>query len=80
MLSNTFLSPSLPPTCSSKHQAWLLQAHHLSVPCSVTGNSHFVTCCDEGRKFQVTENLNQIVLSVKGNLNKVSSKLKSNSQ
>lgn len=66
MLSNTFLSPSPPSICSSKHQAWLhlcCTTYCCSGPCGATTDSHFVKCCDEGRKLQVTEYLNQIVLS-----------------
>lgn len=49
------------------------------LPCSVPGDLHVVKRGD-GRKCQVTENLNQTVLSVRENLRKVSSSLKSSSQ
>lgn len=50
------------------------------LPCSMTGDLHVVKHCGDGRKFQVTENLNQTVLSVKENLKKVSFSLQSSSQ
>lgn len=66
MFSNTFLSPSPPSTCSSKHRAWLhlcCTTRPFPVPRSVARDSRSVECWDDGRKLHVTEHLNQIVRS-----------------